>query len=482
LNRSQYLVPRLTPEQLREAIEAPAALTGVEFEPALVQRLLVETSTAPDELPRLQHLLKRLWEQRIDGNIKLSQYHLPKIMGFKQALDLHAEEIYDPLTEEQKGIAQRVFQRLTTWGEASRDARRPTPPSELAAVSGASVEDVAEVVRRFLQADFLAEIPPVGMSEPFLDITHESLIRHWKRLRRWAQEEARYKKILRALAHTKQPLWNEVAVREAIEWRDNVRPSEAWAARYAPGRLGAALGMLQRLEMELTVVETRRQQALESRRQESVARQLAAESISLLSVSPNSYIPAALLAVESMRRRPLVENHSALRQSTLLMTRQVWRLDHKSPVKAVAFSPDCKWVATGAGDTRVIDAISGRETTRGPYQGVVCAVAFSSDGNSLATGSDDNTARVIEAATGKEMSRLDHQGPVKSVAFSPDHKWVATGSWDKTVRIMEAATGEEVSRLDHQGRVSSVVFSANGKWVATASWDNTARVIEAATG
>ena len=130
LNRSQYLVPRLTPDQLREAIEAPAALTDVEMEPALVQRLLVEASTAPDELPRLQHLLMRLWDHRersdVGGRITLEHYRRPEIDGLERALDLHAEETYGTLTEEHKRIAKRVFQRLTTWGETSRDARRPT--------------------------------------------------------------------------------------------------------------------------------------------------------------------------------------------------------------------------------------------------------------------------------------------------------------------------------------------------------------------
>ena len=72
-------------EQLREAIEAPAALNGVAIEPALVQRLLVDASTVPDELPRLQHLLMRLWEHReqsdADERMTLGQYRLAEIGG-----------------------------------------------------------------------------------------------------------------------------------------------------------------------------------------------------------------------------------------------------------------------------------------------------------------------------------------------------------------------------------------------------------------
>ena len=173
------------------------------------------------------------------------------------------------------------------------------------------------------------------------------------------------------------------------------------------------------------------------------ARQLASESNSLFPAIGDSSPLAALLAIESMKRRPVMENYAALRQSTAFMTRKVARLTHDGRVYSVAFSPDGKWVATG---------------------------------------SEDKTARVMEAATGKEVARLAHVGPVNSVAFSPDGKWVATGSADKTARVMEAATGKEVARLTHDGPVNSVAFSPDGRWVATGSDDKTARVMEAATG
>jgi WD40 repeat protein len=145
------------------------------------------------------------------------------------------------------------------------------------------------------------------------------------------------------------------------------------------------------------------------------------------------------------------------------MARQVSRLAHQGVVRAVAFSPDGKWVATGSGDktARVMEAATGKEVSRLAHQGVVNAVAFSPDGKWVATGSEDGTARVMEAATGKEVSRLAHHGDVSAVAFSPDGRWVATGSWDKTARVMEAATGKELVRHEMNGRVITVCFLGN---------------------
>jgi len=64
LNRCQYLVPRLTRDQMREAIEGPAALTETEIGPDLLQTLMVEAAEGRDQLPLLQHLLTLLWEAR----------------------------------------------------------------------------------------------------------------------------------------------------------------------------------------------------------------------------------------------------------------------------------------------------------------------------------------------------------------------------------------------------------------------------------
>jgi energy-coupling factor transporter ATP-binding protein EcfA2 len=64
LNESQYLVPRMARERLREAIDGPAALGGVALSKELREELLDKTGDDPDQLPVMQHLLMRMWEIR----------------------------------------------------------------------------------------------------------------------------------------------------------------------------------------------------------------------------------------------------------------------------------------------------------------------------------------------------------------------------------------------------------------------------------
>lgn len=59
INDAQYLIPRLTREQRREAIVEPIAMARSSIKPRLVQRLLNEVGDNPDQLPILQHALMR---------------------------------------------------------------------------------------------------------------------------------------------------------------------------------------------------------------------------------------------------------------------------------------------------------------------------------------------------------------------------------------------------------------------------------------
>jgi WD40 repeat protein len=118
-----------------------------------------------------------------------------------------------------------------------------------------------------------------------------------------------------------------------------------------------------------------------------------------------------------------------------------------------------------------VDASNIRAVVSNDPEGRVRAVAFSPGGKLVATASEDHTARVFDVATGQEVSRLLHSQSVSAVAFSPDGKVVATASEDNTARVFEAATGREVWRFSHQSKVGAIAFSPDGKLVASGSSD-----------
>jgi len=193
LNRSQYLVPKLTGDQLREAIEGPAALTETAISPELLQKLAIEGSEGRDQLPLLQHLLMILWEGREtagDASYEISLAQYEDAGSAAKALNDHADRVLDELPKGRRRLASLIFRALIDASEG-RDQRRPQRLSELAAITGATPDDVRAIAEHFCTANFLTS-PDRGRTPDWeVDITHESLIRQWKKLARWVAAEAR---------------------------------------------------------------------------------------------------------------------------------------------------------------------------------------------------------------------------------------------------------------------------------------------------
>ena len=75
-----------------------------------------------------------------------------------------------------------------------------------------------------------------------IDISHESLIRQWGRLRTWVEEEAESRATYLRLVEAAQlhrvgrtSLWSEPDLTYARQWQERESPNAMWAERYGPG-------------------------------------------------------------------------------------------------------------------------------------------------------------------------------------------------------------------------------------------------------
>ena len=148
MNRGRYLVPRLSRQQLRQAIAGPARLSGTTLAPRLLDRVLNQLGDRTDRLPVLQHALSRTWEEwnkeAGDGSIDLSHYD--KAGGLENALSWHAAKALDECDPE---AAARIFKCLTDTDVSQRRVRRPVPLSTLVAETGLPEREVTAVLDRF---------------------------------------------------------------------------------------------------------------------------------------------------------------------------------------------------------------------------------------------------------------------------------------------------------------------------------------------
>jgi hypothetical protein len=249
VNEGQYLVPRLTREERRAAITGPIAVGGGEISPVLLTRLVNDVGDNPDQLSILQHALNRTWAQwqrERHGSEPISLSHYEAIGTMAHALDQHAERAFAELTtDRQKKICEVVFQALTDRGSDARGVRRPTNFATLCTIANASPVEVAAVLEVFRKPSRSFLMPPVQESlEPgtFVDISHESLMRVWNRLRDWVEHEgesaAQFRRLAQnALLHTKGAagLMTDPELSLMLEWQQAWQPNAAWAERYHAG-------------------------------------------------------------------------------------------------------------------------------------------------------------------------------------------------------------------------------------------------------
>lgn len=249
ISDSQFVIPRLTREQYRKAIIRPAELAGVNLTNGFVSSMLNDIEDEKDQLPLLQHSLMRVWEasgnmpNNETGIIDHNLYNEKNRIG--SALNNHAEEIYKNLSKAEKQIADRVFKCITEMGAENKGIRRPQKLREIIEVVGKEQRQTIVSVLDKYRAEGVNMLRPFVTEtkelkdESKIDITHEALMRVWKRLVRWVEEEAANANLCRQLIDRSGNYFGDggelltgLDLAAAIKLSEGPAKSKKWVQRY----------------------------------------------------------------------------------------------------------------------------------------------------------------------------------------------------------------------------------------------------------
>ena len=529
MSESLYLVPRLRRDQMQEAITAPV---GGAIEPAVVQRLLGEVGSDPDQLPRLQHLLDRMWDRARGG--RLTMQHYTDAGGWEKGLEQHLEDVYSGLGVRQQGVCARMFQQLSEL-DKGRAVRRRAEIGELTEVCG---PDAADVIRRFRDAGFTTA------HENPVDITHECILREWPRIREWLDRENRNARRLRELAEAANDAgWRpgmtpeqEESIRELagltlqnlLNWRDDAQPTLAWARRYlSAADFETAYGYLLWSEArarEQRTRELRRKRNFRivlglvcvglavasvvfyhlSRKAQESAAEAAQQGNKAQSNEHKAYrssyeaykssIAADKNAQEAAREQKIAEENAAIAErekakailqaritnAHRLATASKYRLGDTAQARSVSGAlalESLQNYPTTDGVISLYMAVQSMPVAPkiipAAHHGPVGSLAFSRDGGRMASGGhQDGNVIVWDLGTSEMKHRVLEPSlgtRIDTLSFSADGRWLAAGS-DTGVCIWDTVTGKPVQDvIRNDAGVRSVAFSPDGQYLATAN-------------
>ena len=533
VSRGGYLVPRLKRDQRKQAITGPVALRGAQIAPRLVQRLLNDVSDDFDDLPVMQHALSRTWArwgQTCGGGRPIDIEDYLATGGAASALNDHADEACTSLGAlgGPGSTVERVFRALTERVAEGTEVRRPLQFDQLCAICGgvsaegtaAAVAAVTEVVERYRRADTAFLVPgaerPLA-DNPVIDISHESLIRQWGRLRGWVQAETEAVTELQALAREAEAhaagrgeLRHGLDLARGRAWQQHNQPSAAWVRLCLGGSTDASAARLQAINAFLDQGTADERRARRSKRvqrwgvralvaavvgvsvaaavsghvlqRQARSRELVSRAVLAQAQDPvrSAGLALAALQQDTDNQRADYALRQAMGALEVASTSQIATLD--APLQDARYSDDGKRLLVAGGRQMwLLDATSLQvQRTLTAPAGLVRAWLL---GDQVLAYTDDGRVRLL-GSDGKVLADLPCPGEgnaVASVAFTSARAsqpaQLAAGCYNGALLLWDLGPTSVLARQallpgsDRAATVSALAFTGDGGYLASGAAD-----------
>lgn len=525
--------------EMREAITEPAKQVGLRFEDGLVDEILREIVGEPAVLPLLQFTLMQLWENRERNYVTWETY---RRLGSSvlQALENTADNLYKSLPVEEQGTAKRILLRLV-WPTEGIESTRNRVRRRTLYLSGEAPDRVNRVLDKLIQARLVHLTTGLRPEDDQVEVAHEALVRNWRRLIGWLEDE-------RSQLRQRQRL-----ALEARKW-DTLQKDPGALLRGALLQEALTYKDLNELETEyvqtsLQVIEQERQ-AVEEQQKQIIRRRT--RFIAMLTLATVLAVLAAVFGFSSSQRATqsaleannarataVAAEATARADADLLAAAEVELSQQRDAARENAQAAEQARATAEANEAIAIEseaaAQSARATAESSARALQEALAAAERNAREAESAREQAEKQSNLAVARELAAIandqidsdpqlglllaieavnltaiesgevpaeaeetlyralqasqleriysGHTDVLTAVSFSPDGTRLATASRDHSVKIWDAPSGQEILSLtDHSRVVNDVAFSPNGRLLASGGNDGLVIIWDVATG
>ncbi|MFE7412562.1 caspase, EACC1-associated type [Streptomyces laurentii] len=520
VREGQFTVPAMSDEELRAAIERPAAHAGLRLETGLVGHLLHELrrEAAVDRdtvaLPFLAHALQQTWARRRGSLMTFAGYEASG--GIRGSVARVADELYDALDEPGRARLRELTLRMVTLVDTEgRAARRrlPVPDAEPGQESGPDLGPEAapapppvtpSPLTDHALLGRLADARLVVLDRGEAQLCHDSLLYGWPRLREWIRDDRVRLHVLRRLGDAADS-WSEAGRKNSGLYRGEqlgtarelLERPEAPAARLRPVELEflhasrraerftrslflGGFALVTALAVVATVLGFRADSArrdAQARETVAIADELATQADTMRERDPQT---ALRLSLAAYRTADTTKTRSGLYSAYSTVTPADLKSDVREPVLGLAYGPGGTLLATtqSKGAIRLWDVSTPDVPRRVAKLGVrgSAPIAFHPRSPLLAALSPGELTLwdVADPARPRVTGTVRLPGNRSfSLAFSPDGRTLAAGGENGRLRLWDvSAPSRPRPLLDRTlGRTPlwSVAFNRDGRFLATGS-------------